>query len=107
MLYFAYGSNLHQKQMKRRCKNSKYIGCYTLKNFKLSFRNYYLGGGVADIEKKQNSYVLGAIYKITKGDEKKLDVYENYPVTCVKKYLLDEFCLKTFLQLNLQNFFPT
>ena len=71
MLYFAYGSNLHQKQMKRRCKNSKYIGCYTLKNFKLSFRNYYLGGGVADIEKKQNSYVLGAIYKITKGDEKK------------------------------------
>ena len=55
MLYFAYGSNLHQKQMKRRCKNSKYIGCYTLKNFKLSFRNYYLGGGVADIEKKLNS----------------------------------------------------
>ena len=54
MLYFAYGSNLHQKQMKRRCKNSKYIGCYTLKNFKLSFRNYYLGGGVADIEKKEN-----------------------------------------------------
>ena len=57
MLYFAYGSNLHQKQMKRRCKNSNYIGCYTLKNFKLSFRNYYLGGGVADIEKKQNSHV--------------------------------------------------
>ena len=26
MLYFAYGSNLHQKQMKRRCKNSKYLG---------------------------------------------------------------------------------
>ena len=86
MLYFAYGSNLHQKQMKRRCKDSKYIGCYTLKNFKLSFRNYYLGGGVADIEKKQNSYVLGAIYKITKGDEKKLDVYENYPKTYIKKY---------------------
>ena len=55
MLYFAYGSNLHQKQMKRRCKNSKYIGCYTLKNFKLSFRNYYLGGGVADVEKKENT----------------------------------------------------
>ena len=86
MLYFAYGSNLHQKQMKRRCKNSKYIGCYKLKNFKLSFRNYYLGGGVADIEKKQNSYVLGAIYKITKDDEKKLDVYENYPKTYIKKY---------------------
>ena len=29
---------------------------------------------------------MGAIYKITKGDEKKLDVYENYPVTYIKKY---------------------
>ena len=38
MLYFAFGSNLHKKQMKRRCGDSKYIGCYTLKNYKLSFR---------------------------------------------------------------------
>ena len=52
MLYFAFGSNLHKKQMKKRCKQSKYIGCYTLKNYKLVFRNFYLGGGVADIEKK-------------------------------------------------------
>ena len=53
MLYFAFGSNLHHKQMKRRCKDSKYIGCYTLKGYKLNFRNYYFGGGVADIEKKK------------------------------------------------------
>ena len=58
MLYFAFGSNLHKKQMKRRCKDSKYIGCYTLKNYKLSFRtgNYSRGimrAGVADIEKKK------------------------------------------------------
>ena len=47
MLYFAFGSNLHHKQMKRRCKDSKYLGCYTLKGYKLNFRNYYFGGGVA------------------------------------------------------------
>ena len=41
MLYFAFGSNLHHKQMKRRCKDSKYIGCYTLKGYKLAFRNFY------------------------------------------------------------------
>ena len=46
-----------------------------LKNYKLSFRtNDYGGGvidgGVADVEKKKNSKVLGAIYKITRKDEK-------------------------------------
>ena len=86
MLYFAYGSNLHHKQMKRRCKGSKYIGCYTLKNYKLAFRNFYFGGGVADVQKKKNSYVLGAIYKISKTDEKELDIYEDYPKTYIKKY---------------------
>ncbi len=53
MLYFAFGSNLHHKQMKKRCKDSKYLGCYTLNGYKLNFRNYYYGGGVADVEKKK------------------------------------------------------
>ena len=86
MLYFAFGSNLNQKQMKKRCKDSKYIGCYSLKNYKLVFRNYFLGGGVADFQKDKNSTVLGAIYKISKKDEKELDVYEDYPKTYIKKY---------------------
>ena len=87
MLYFAFGSNLNRKQMKRRCKDSKYIGCYSLKNYKLVFRNYFLGGGVADIQKDKNSTVLGAIYKISKKDEKELDVYENFPMLYSKIYL--------------------
>ena len=91
MLYFAFGSNLNRKQMKRRCKDSKYITCHTLNGYKLSFRNNYYGGGVldggvADIEKKQNGEVLGAIYKISKKDEKKLDVYEDFPKLYIKKY---------------------
>ena len=86
MLYFAFGSNLNQKQMKRRCRDSKYIGCYSLKNYKLVFRNYFLGGGVADVEKKNNSSVLGAIYKISKKDEIELDIYEDFPKTYIKKY---------------------
>ena len=86
MLYFAFGSNLYQKQMKKRCKDSKYIGCHKLKGYKLVFRHLYYGGGVADVEKKKNSRVLGAIYKITKKDEKKLDVYEDFPKVYIKKY---------------------
>ena len=90
MLYFAFGSNLNKKQMKRRCKDSKYIGCYTLKNYKFVFRNdNYAGdaidGGVADIQKGKNSKVLGAIYDISKKDEKILDVYEDFPIFVYKE----------------------
>ncbi len=86
MLYFAFGSNLYQKQMKKRCKDSKYIGCHKLKGYKLVFRHMYYGGGVADVERKKNSTVLGAIYKISKNDEKVLDVYEDFPIMYIKKY---------------------
>ena len=34
MLYFVYGSNLNHFQMKRRCKDSKFIKKYNLKNFR-------------------------------------------------------------------------
>ena len=44
--------------------------------------------GVADVEKKKHSKVLGAIYKISKKDEKKLDVYEDYPSLYIKKYFM-------------------
>ena len=93
MLYFAFGSNLYQRQMKKRCKDSKYIGCHKLKGYKLTFRYMYYGGGVADVEKKKNSMVLGAIYKISKEDEKKLDVYEDFPHVYIKKYFKFKYLL--------------
>jgi len=83
MLYFAYGSNLHRKQMKRRCKNSRFISCHILKNYQLFFRSKY---GAADVQRKKGSSVLGAIYDISKADEKKLDVYEEFPKVYIKKY---------------------
>ena len=50
MLYFAYGSNLHHFQMKKRCKDSIYIKKIDLKNFRLTFRSKYRA---ADIEPKK------------------------------------------------------
>ena len=82
MLYFAYGSNLHHKQMKRRCKDSIFLKKINLKDFKLTFRSKYRA---ADIEYKKKSIVPGGLYEISKNDEKKLDVYEDYP-TLYKKY---------------------
>jgi gamma-glutamylcyclotransferase (GGCT)/AIG2-like uncharacterized protein YtfP len=83
MLYFAFGSNLNRKQIKRRCKNSRFISRHILKNYQLVFRSKY---GAADIQRKKGSSVLGAIYDINKADEKKLDVYEEFPKVYVKKY---------------------
>tara|TARA_Y100001958_G_C21109109_1_gene456614 strand:- start:587 stop:991 length:405 start_codon:yes stop_codon:yes gene_type:complete len=82
MLYFAYGSNLHHFQMKRRCKDSLFIKKINLKNFRLTFRSKYRA---ADIEPKKNSIVPGGLFEISKSDEKKLDVYEDYP-NLYKKY---------------------
>ena len=83
MFYFAYGSNLHHFQMKKRCKDSIYIKKINLKNFRLTFRSKYRA---ADIEEKKNSIVPGALFEISKSDEKKLDLYEDYPVLYKKYY---------------------
>ncbi len=83
MLYFAYGSNLNHFQMKRRCKDSNYIKNINLKDFRLTFRSKYRA---ADIEPKKNSIVPGGLFEISKSDEKKLDIYEDYPILYKKFY---------------------
>ena len=83
MLYFAYGSNLNLFQMKRRCKDSIFLKKINLKDFRLTFRSKYRA---ADIELKKNSIVQGGLFEISKSDEKKLDVYEDFPVLYKKHY---------------------
>ena len=85
MLYFAYGSNLNHFQMKRRCKDSVYLKRINLKEFKLTFRSKYRA---ADIEPIKNSIVPGGLFDISKSDEKKLDVYEDFPILYKKHYFL-------------------
>ena len=87
MLYFAYGSNLHHIQMKRRCKDSIFLKKIDLKDFRLTFRSKYRA---ADIEPKKNSMVPGGLFEITKSDEKKLDIYEDFPILYKKYYFLYE-----------------
>jgi len=106
MLYFAYGSNLHHFQMKKRCKDSIYLKKINLKDFRLTFRSKYRA---ADIEPKKNSYVPGALFEISKIDEKKLDVYEDYPIL-YKKYYFTHYGKKvmTYVMTKKTSFtFPT
>ena len=89
MLYFAYGSNLNHHQMKNiRCVGSKYLRTIFLKGYKLSFShpNKLNKYGYANIVKKKDSKVPGAIWKITKKHEKILDHYEEFPSSYQKKY---------------------
>jgi len=81
--YFAYGSNLHHLQMKRRCPKCRYIKKIVLNNFQLTFRNK---GGWADIERKSSKKVFGGLYTISKYAESRLDEYEDYPVVYKKMY---------------------
>ena len=69
--------------MKKRCKDSIYLKKINLTNFKLTFRSKYRA---ADIEPKKMSTVPGALFEISKRDEKKLDIYEDYPVLYKKYY---------------------
>ena len=106
MLYFAYGSNLHHSQMKQRCKDSLFIKKIKLKNFRLTFRSKYRA---ADIEPKKNSNVPGGLFEISKSDEKKLDVYEDFPIL-YKKYYFEYYGKKvmTYIMTKKTPFmFPT
>ena len=106
MLYFAYGSNLNHFQMKRRCKDSIFLKKINLNNFRLTFRSKYRA---ADIEYKKNSIVPGALFEISKSDEKKLDVYEDFPILYKKLYFTYyNKTVMTYIMVNKTEFrYPT
>ena len=106
MLYFAYGSNLNHFQMKVRCNDGIFLKKINLKDFRLTFRSKYRA---ADIEKKKYSIVPGALYEISKSDEKKLDIYEDFPML-YKKYYFYYYDTKvmTYIMVNKKPFkYPT
>ncbi len=81
MYYFAYGSNLNQRQMLERCPASEPKFIATLPNYKLVFVGWsrQWRGGVASIRRFSGERVPGAIYEVSDRDLKRLDSYEGYP----------------------------
>ena len=79
--YFAYGSNLSQKQMLERCPDSKPRFRAILPNYKLIFAGWSprWHGGVASIKRSRGKKVKGAVYEILEKCLKPLDRYEGYP----------------------------
>jgi len=69
--YWAYGSNLSVKQMKRRCPDARKHSKLIVPNGQLVFR------GVADVESIRGGGIQGGLWRITRRCERALDQYEG------------------------------
>ncbi len=80
-LYFAYGSNLDEKQMEERCPDSKLLGMAVLKNYRLDFTIYSPSRkyGCADVVRDEGKEVWGLLYDLSEEDLQKLDKFEGDP----------------------------
>lgn len=78
-LYFAYGSNMDEKQMLRRCPDAKLVGVARLNGWRLKFAGYSRtwGGGVADLTPARGKHVDGVLYRVSDEDIERLDGYEG------------------------------
>jgi gamma-glutamylcyclotransferase (GGCT)/AIG2-like uncharacterized protein YtfP len=79
LYYFAYGSNLNQKQMQERCPGSKPMFTAILPNYKLVFVGWsrQWRGGVVSIKAYRGERVRGAIYEVSEQCLQRLDRYES------------------------------
>ena len=80
-VYFAYGSNLKQGQLVRRCPGSTVIGRARLPGYRLAFTRYSTKrkGGVADVVAEPGSEVWGVLYDIDDAGMESLDSCEGAP----------------------------
>lgn len=78
MYYFAYGSNLNQKQMRERCPESKPLFAAVLPNYRLAFAGWSRAwrGGKATIRSSSGGKVSGAVYEVTEACLRQLDKHE-------------------------------
>ena len=82
--YLAYGSNLHQQQMRYRCPDSEMIGTAIIPNYRLMFKGSKTGSYLT-IEPADGYAVPVGVWAVSKQDEQHLDRYEGYPAFYYKK----------------------
>ncbi|KAI5464132.1 hypothetical protein BGZ63DRAFT_145458 [Mariannaea sp. PMI_226] len=82
--YFAYGSNLHLQQMKKRCPGSKFIGCARLHHYRWQINER----GYANVVQAEGRWVDGLVYEIDKNDEARLDINEGVSKNAYAKQYL-------------------
>lgn len=77
--YFAYGSNLDQDQMEKRCPESRLVEKAVLEKYTLAFTTYSTkrNCGCADLVAIEGHEVWGLIYELSDADLKSLDKHEG------------------------------
>lgn len=99
-VYFGYGSNMWQAQMRARCPTSKYLGIARLKGYKWiiyerGYANVVKLPESVDVRKdKKPDYtheVWGLVYSLQEDDEKRLDGNEGVPIAYQKESIECEF----------------
>jgi hypothetical protein len=70
LLYFAYGSNLDEQQMRRRCPAALVEGRAVLRDHQLVFRGHseLWKGPVASVERRAGATVPGLLYRLNSLD---------------------------------------
>ena len=79
--YFAYGSNLSTRRMKKLVGSWEDARRALLRGYKMGFYAYspHWGCGVLDLEEDPSSIVYGAVYLVSEDAARTLDRYEGVP----------------------------
>lgn len=81
VLYFAYGSNLDDDQMRTRCPSAVMVGRAVLAHHALAFGGFshHWSGPVASVVRARGAHVAGILYAISAPDLHALDCFEGHP----------------------------
>jgi gamma-glutamylcyclotransferase len=79
-LYFAYGSNMDERDLRVLCPTSRHLGCACLDGYRLAFsrRSIVSGTGVADVAAAPGERVWGVLYELDEHDLDALDRKEGH-----------------------------
>ena len=79
-LYFAYGSNMDEWQMRQRCPGAKFKFVAKMERWRLCFPRFSKKrcGGVASIEQAEGETVWGVVFEIPDAELPLLDKSEGY-----------------------------
>ena len=79
ILYFAYGSNMSERRLRKRVPSAKVIGTGFLENYRLTFNKCSKKdkSGKCTIEPCKSDRVFGVLFEINKDEKRKLDKVEG------------------------------
>jgi hypothetical protein len=84
-IYFAFGSNLHLRQMANRCPESRLLGIGRLHGYRWQINER----GYANVIAHAASFVDGISYLLNPADEASLDINEGVRIGAYEKHMLD------------------